>query len=259
MDNNEVLTSYEQFGIYGLIANLEKYNDSDINPRVTAYNLLKAGRIIAKKSVGETLSYLPNIAFDLCHHDSIYRMAALLYIELGSMDKALECFSYLYHYYQEQSVVPHDHYALIEQQLVDHYKNDSDIQRWIDDNQQFYKQQRILNNVKEYPEAMPLDDITKQRTYFTGVYNRYGIETLIAALKNDVRVNDRAKAVLLIRASRAIGAIADEGTSIESLFANKALELDGSDTVVKNSYQAYLRAGDLNKVTQLKEQYPELL
>ena len=46
-----------------------------------------------------------------------------------------------------------------------------------------------------------------------------------------------AKAIILIRAGRTIGDIASEGPSVETLFANKALELDNSDTVVNNSYQ----------------------
>jgi len=82
---------------------------------------------------------------------------------------------------------------------------------------------------------------------------------LIFSIENDTRFNNRVKAVLLIRASRAIGAIAEEGTSIESVFANKALQLDDSKAVVENSYQAYLRAGDLNKLAQLKEKHPEIL
>lgn len=259
MNADKVLTAYDQFGIYGLITYLEKNNNSEISPRVTAYNLLKAGRIIAKKSIDERLSYLPDIAFGLSRHDSIYRMAALLYIELGDMNKALECLSYLYHYYAEQSIAPHEHYAIIEKQLVERFKDIAEIQRWIADNYESYKYQRALNNIKEYSEIMPTEDVSKQKKYFINIYRRYGINTLITALENDIRFNERAKAVLLIRASRAIGSIAEEGTSIESLFADKAIALDNSDTVVKNSYHAYMRAGDLNKLTQLKEKYPQLV
>lgn len=259
MNSDEVLTAYDQLGIYGLITYLEKNNNSDISPRVTAYNLLKAARLLAKKSIDETLSYLPNIAFGLSHHDSIYRMAALLYIELGDMEKALECMSYLHHYYVEQSVEPHEHYAIIEKKLVERFKDVAEIQRWIAENYESYKYQRALNNVKEYSEIMPTEDVAKQKKYFIDLYRRYGINTLIIALENDIRFNDRAKAVIFIRASRAIGSIAEEGTSVESLFADKAIELDSSDTVVKNSYQAYMRAGDLNKLTQLKEKYPQVV
>lgn len=92
--------------------------------------------------------------------------------------------------------------------------------------------------------------------YFKRLYRLYGVDTLIFTIENDTRFNNRVKAVLLlIRASRAIGAIAEEGTSIESVFANKALQLDESKAVVENSYQAYLRAGDLNKLAQLKEKH----
>lgn len=259
MDNAQILENYERLGIYGLILELEKDNDTGINKRVAAYNLLKAGRVIAKKSIDETLSYLPNIAFGLSRHDSIYRMAALLYIELGDMKKALECLSYLHHYYEEQSIEPHEHYAIIEKQLVEKLKDMADIQRWIADNYESYKYQRALNNIKEYSEVMPTEDVAKQKKYFIDLYRRYGINTLITALENDIRFNDRTKAVLLIRASRAIGSIAEEGTSVESLFADKAIELDSSDTVIKNSYHAYMRAGDLNKLTQLKEKYPQVI
>lgn len=259
MNNTETITAYEKFGIYGLITSLEDNGDSDINPRVKAYNLLKIGREFAKKSKSETLGYLPNIAFELSRHESIYRMAGLLYIELGNMEKALECLSYLHHYYQDQSIEPHEQYTLIERQLVNNYKEAEDIQNWIAEHQQNYHQQKILNNIKEYPSVMPTEDVTEQKTHFKRLYRRYGIETVISAIENDSRFNDRVKAVLMIRASRTIGSIAEEGPSVESLFANKALELDTSDTVVKNSYQAYMRAGDLNKLTQLKEKYPQVV
>ena len=185
-------------------------------------------------------------------------MAALLYIELGSMDEALKCLSYLHHYYEEQAIEPHKQYEMIKQQLIDN-KDAAQIETSIEDYQFQYNQQKVSNNIKEYSETMPADDISEQKTYFKHLYRRYGVDTLVAAIENDVRFNDRAKAVLLIRASRTIGAIAEEGTSIESLFANRALELDTSDTVVKNSYQAYMRAGDLNKLTQLKEKYPKTI
>ena len=84
------------------------------------------------------------------------------------------------------------------------------------------------------------------------------METVIASINNDVRFNDRQKAVVLIRASRAIGTIAEEGPSIESVFAEEAMKMDTSDTVINNIYQAYLRAGDLNKVQQLKSQYSHI-
>lgn len=259
MDNAQILKKYENLGVYGLILELNKENSTEINPRVAAYNLLKAGRLLAKKSIDETLSYLPDIAFGLSRHDSIYRMAALLYIELGDMNKALECLSYLYHYYAEQSIEPHEHYAIIEKQLVERFKDIAEIQRWIADNYESYKYQRALNNIKEYSEIIPTEDITEQKTHFKRLYLRYGIETVISAIENDSRFNDRVKAVLMIRASRTIGSIAEEGTSVESLFADKAIVLDNSDTVVKNSYHAYMRAGDLNKLTQLKEKYPQVV
>ena len=257
MDNISLLHSFQKLGIYGLINYLNQ-QDNNSNPRVQAYNLLKAGRELAKKSVDERLSYLPDIAFDLSRHESIYRIAALLHIDLGNMNKALECLSYLYHYYEEQAVEPHEQYELIKQQLVDSYKDSAQIEAYIKDYQAQYQQQKVLNNIKEYSETMPADDVSEQKTYFKRLYRRCGIDTLIAAIEHDVRFNDRAKAVLLIRASRTIGAIAEEGSSIESLFANRALELDTSDTVVKNSYQAYMRAGDLNQLAKLKETYSQI-
>lgn len=256
--NIELTSSFQKSGIYGLINHMiEQYNGED-NPRVQAYNLLKAGRELAKKSVDERLSYLPNIAFDLSTHESIYRVAALLYIELGNKDEALQCLSYLHYYYEEQSVEPHDQYELIKQQLIENYKDVAYVEAGIKDYQKQYQQQKILNNIKEYSETMPIEEVSEQKMYFKRLYRRYGIDTLIAAIEYDVRFNDRAKAILLIRASRTIGAIAEEGTSIESIFANRALELDTSDTVVKNSYQAYMRAGDLNQLAKLKETYPEI-
>ncbi|WP_201616701.1 hypothetical protein [Psychrobacter immobilis] len=258
MDNLSLLYSFKKSGIYGLITYLDK-QDYDSHPRVQAYNLLKAGRELAKKLTNERLSYLPDLAFDLSRHESVYRMAALLYIELGNMDEALKCLSYLHYYYEEQAVESHDQYGLIKQQLIDNYKDSAQIEAYIKDYQEQYQQQKILNNIKEYSETMPTEEVSEQKTYFKRLYRRYGVATLIAAIEKDVRFNDRAKAVLLIRASRTIGAIADEGNSIESVFASKALELDTSDTVVKNSYQAYMRAGDLNQLARLKETHPNTL
>ncbi len=257
MKNDKNIKVYQESGIYGLITYLNEQDD-DSNPRVQAYNLLKVGRELAKKSIGERLSYLPNIAFDLSRHETIYRIAALLHIELGNMDKALECLAYLHYYYEEQEIEPHDQYRLIKQQLIENYKDAAQIEAYINDYQEQYQQQKILNNIKEYSETMPTNDVSEQKMYFKRLYRRYGVDTLITAIENDVRFNDRAKAVLLIRASRTIGAIAEEGTSIESVFANRALELDTSDTVVKNSYQAYMRAGDLNQLAKLKETYPDI-
>ncbi|WP_010200826.1 hypothetical protein [Psychrobacter sp. PAMC 21119] len=256
--NSKLESSFQIFGIYGLITYLNQ-NNEEKNPRVQAYNLLKAGRELAKKSANETLSYLPDIAFDLSRHESVYRMSALFYIELDNTHEALKCLSYLHYYYEEQSVEPHKQYALIKQQLVDNNKDDVDIEAFIEEYQKQYQYQKIANNIKEYSESIPTEDLSEQKMYFKRLYRRYGVDTLIFAIENDTRFNNRVKAVLLIRASRAIGAIAEEGTSIESVFANKALQLDESKAVVENSYQAYLRAGDLNKLAQLKEKHPEIL
>lgn len=257
--NTTPIASFQESGIYGLINYLIKQYNGEDNPRVQAYNLLKAGRELAKKLADMRLNSLPDIALDLSRHESVYRMAGLLYIELGNTDTdaALKCLSYLYYYYQEQSLEPHEQYSLLKQKLVDGSEDSVNIESLIEDYQEQYQQQRVINNIKEYPEIMPIEDVSEQKTYFKRLYRRYGIDTLIAAIENDVRFNNRTKAVLLIRASRSIGAIAEEGTSIESVFANKALELDTSNTVVQNSYQAYMRAGDLNKLAQLKEKYPE--
>ncbi|MEN6669687.1 hypothetical protein AAJP47_04845 [Psychrobacter sp. B38] len=254
--SSELLSNFQDSGIYGLITYLNQ-NIDEKNPRVQAYNLLKAGRELAKKSADGRLGYLPDIAFDLSRHESVYRMAGLLHIELGDTDSALKCLSYLHYYYQEQSLEPHEQYSIIKQQLVDGFEDSVNIESLIADYQEQYQQQKVINNIKEYPETMPIEDVSEQKTYFKRLYRRYGVDTLIAAIENDIRFNNRTKAVLLIRASRTIGAIAEEGTSIESVFASKALELDTSNTVVQNSYQAYMRAGDLNKLTQLKEKYPE--
>ncbi|MGE6408624.1 MULTISPECIES: hypothetical protein [unclassified Psychrobacter] len=258
MNSPFLLDSFQNFGIYGLICYVNQHNDEN-NPRVQAYNLLKAGRELAKKTTDARLNYLPNIAFDLNSHESIYRIAALLYIELDHTHEALKCLSYLHYYYEEQSVEPHKQYVLIKRQLADNNKDGIDIEAFIEEYQGQYQQQKIANNIKEYSESIPTEDLSEQKMYFKRLYRRYGVQTLIFAIENDTRFNNRVKAVLLIRASRAIGAIAEEGTSIESVFANKALQLDESKAVVENSYQAYLRAGDLNKLAQLKEKYSEIL
>ncbi|MFK3917273.1 hypothetical protein [Psychrobacter sp. NPDC078501] len=259
MNNMQILEKYKELSVYGLILELEKNNGTEINTRVAAYNLLKAGRIIAKKSVSKTLGYLPDIAFDLSRHESVYRIAAFLYIDLGEKQKALECVSYLHYYYKDHETEPHAQYNLILQQLINAFENESEINVYIDNGEKEYQEQKILNIIKDYPEFLSETDITDQATYFSKIYRRLGINAVFASIISDVRFNSRQKAILLIRASRAVATISDEGPSIESLFANRALELDTSDSVIKNSYQAYLRAGDLNKLTQLKEQYPELL
>lgn len=258
MDDLSLLNSFQGSGIYGLICYVDQNTDKS-NTRIKAYSLLKAGRELAKKSANKKLSYLPDIAFDLSRHESVYRMAALLYIELDNTHEALKCLSYLHYYYEEQPVEPHKQYALIKQQLIDSHKDDIDIETFIEEYQEQYQQQKIANNIKEYSESIPTEDVSEQKMYFKRLYRRYDINTLIFAIENDTRFNNRVKAVLLIRASRAIGAIAEEGTSIESVFANKALQLDDSKAVVENSYQAYMRAGDLNKLAQLKEKYSEIL
>lgn len=258
MESQEFLDIFQRNGIYGLICYVDQHTD-DSNNRTKAYNLLKAGRELAKKSASYKLSYLPDIAFDLSRHESVYRMAALLYIEVDNTHEALKCLSYLHYYYKEQSVELHKQYDLIKQQLVDSHKDDVDIETFIEEYQGQYQQQKIANNIKEYSESIPTEDVSEQKMYFKSLYRRYGVYTLIFAIENDTRFNNRVKAVLLIRASRAIGAIAEEGTSIESVFADKALQLDNSKAVVENSYQAYMRAGDLNKLAQLKEKYSEIL
>lgn len=256
---NLILNEYQKSGIFGLISYIARNQEEDENPRSTAYNLLKFGLNISKKSTDKRLLLLPDIAFDLSRHESIYRIAGLLYGELEEYEKALECLSYLYFFYQEKELTPHNQYQLIKDQLIEHYGSISEVDSKIERNENLYQEQRILSHIKEYPNLLSVDDIGEQKEYFKRVYRRYGKETLLKAIETDVRFNNREKAVLLIRASRTIGAIAEEGPSIETLFANKALKLDNSDTVVKNSYQAYLRAGDLNNITQLKDQYPEIL
>lgn len=251
--DNDLLESYNKYGLYGLIISLEKHCSHEID-RVKAYNLLKAGLQIAKKSPHTTLNYLPEIAFNLSRHESIYRIAGLLYTELGNYDKALECLIYLHYYYQANDIVPHKQYALIKEALINHF----DIDKQIEDNESIYQELSMLTHIKEYPEVLDLEDISKQKTYFKRLYRRFGIETVLKAIENDIRLAPREKAIILIRASRTIGAIADEGSSVESLFANKALDYDTSETVVNNAYQAYLRAGDLNNIKKLKKSYAYL-
>lgn len=255
MDNIVILESFQSCGIYGLIENLTKNQNSEEKPRMKAVNLLKAARVIAKKSVDKRLNYLPAIALDLSGHESVYRMAALLYIELDNLQEALQCMSYLHHYYEDEAVMPHEQFNLIKQQIADSYASDKELNSLIEEYQETYQRQRILNNIKDCSDVMPSVNSSEQKIYFKQIYRRFGVATIIAAIENDMRFNDRMKAVLLIRAGRTIGSIANEGPSVETLFANRALELDNSDTVVNNSYQSYLRAGDLNKIQQLKSQY----
>ncbi|MGP5120470.1 hypothetical protein ACTXJF_10460 [Psychrobacter alimentarius] len=259
MDHNTDFTGvFQRSGVYGLIADLEKYSNFEKNLRVKAFKLLQAARTIAKRSPDRRLKYLPSIAFDLSRHESIYRMSALLYIELDSMEKAIECLSYLHYYYQNNDNAPHAHYALIKDKLVEHYGDISAVDTLIAKHEDYYKEQAILYNLKEYVDILPTDDVEEQLSYFKKLFLRYDVETVIASINNDVRFNDRQKAVVLIRASRAIGTIAEEGPSIESVFAEEAMKMDTSDTVINNIYQAYLRAGDLNKVQQLKSRYSHI-
>ncbi len=253
-----ILEAYQKLGIYGLIVYLEEHKGIGENTRIKAINLLKAARIIAKKLTDNSLTFLPSITFDISRHESVYRMSALLYIELDSMEKAIECLSYLHYYYQNNDIAPHAHYALIKDKLVEHYGDISAVDTLIAKHEGYYKEQAILYNLKEYVDILPTDDVEEQLSYFKKLFLRYGVDTVIASIKNDVRFNDRQKAVVLIRASRAIGTIAEEGPSIESVFAEEAMKMDTSDTVINNIYQAYLRAGDLNKVQQLKSQYSHI-
>lgn len=251
--------SFQKSGVYGLISFFVENNSADDSPRVIAYKLLKASRDIAKKSKDQRLNYLPPIAFDLNGHESIYRMAALLYIELDNFEEALKCVSYLHYYYADEAIEPHEQFNVIKQHLSDSYTNDDGLNSAIEEYQGTYQQQRVLNNIKDYQDIMPSEDIIEQKVYFKRLYRRFGVATIISTIEKDMRFNDRAKAIILIRAGRTIGDIASEGPSVETLFANKALELDNSDTVVNNSYQAYLRAGDLNKIQQLKSQYSHII
>lgn len=258
IENSSLLSSYQELGIYGLIVYLEEHRNIEENTRVKAINLLKAARIVAKKSVDKSLNYIPSIAFDISRHESVYRVSALLYIELNNMEKAIECLSYLHYYYQNNDIAPHTHYALIKDKIVEYYGEISAVDKLIAKHEGYYKKQTILYNLKEYVDILPTDDVEEQLNYFKKLFLRYGVETVIASIKDDVRFNDRQKAVVLIRASRAIGTIAEEGPSIESVFAEEAMKMDTSDTVINNIYQAYLRAGDLNKVQRLKSQYSHI-
>lgn len=253
------IDDFQKFGIYGLISNFIIANEDTDNPRVLAYNLLKEARQIAKKYVDKRLNQIPLIAFDLSRHESVYRNAALLYIELNEGQQAIECFSYLHNYYQDNDANFHEQYGIIKQKIIDGFISESDLDQQLAKSIEAYPNQKAVNCIKDFSETLPETAADEQAIYFGRVYRHFGTDAVLTSITNDVRFNGRQKAVLLIRASRAVAAISDEGPSIESLFANKALELDTSDTVIKNSYQAYLRAGDLNKLTQLKDQYPELL
>lgn len=254
-----VMDSFQNSGVYGLISFLINSTNKDENSRVQAYELLKAGRNLAKKSKDKRLNYLPPIAFDLSRHESIYRIAALLYIELGDIEKAMDCIAYLEYYYRDKEVEPHKQFNLIKQQLINEHIDAASLESHIVDYEEKYEQEKILSNISEYGDIMPTEDLTEQKTYFRRLYRRYGAQTVITSIENDVRFNQREKAIFLIRAGRTIGGIADEGPSIESLFANKALEIDRSETVIKNSYQAYLRSADLNKISQLKDEYASII
>lgn len=258
MDNEVIYKAFQEAGVYSLIIYLEQENKNN-NPRVKAYNLLKVGRMLAQKSISRTLHYLPDIAFDISCHESVYRMAAFLYIDFGEYQKALECLCYLHHYYQDHDLKSHKQYDLIKQKLLEVSLTEAELNEQLKSSLEAYNQQNILNNIKDFSETLPETDAAEQAIYFGKIYRHFGTNAVFASITSDVRFNNRQKAVLIIRASRAVAAISDEGPSIESLFANKALELDTSDTVIKNSYQAYLRAGDLNKITQLKDQHPEFL
>lgn len=258
MNNENIIKAYENLGLYGLILTLEKNITSEVNARVKAYNLLKAGRTIARKSPYKSLKYLPLVAYDLSRHESIYRAAAFLYIELNDIEKASECLYYLHYYYQNTNSIVHTHYNIIKSKLIKHYGSSSVVDSLIVENEIYYQQQNILCNLKNNSISLPIDSINEQVDYFKELYQKYDANTVIASIQHDVRLNNRQKAVLLIRASRAVGAVAEEGSSIESLFANEAIKLNDSATVINNIYQAYMRAGDLNQLANLKEKYPDI-
>lgn len=253
------LHDFQNFGIYGLVSSFVLLNKNTNNPRVLAYNLLKEARQIAKKYADKRLNQIPLIAFDISRHESVYRNAAFLYIELDEGQHAIECLSYLHHYYQDNDANFHEQYSIIKQRIIDAFVSESELEQQLAESIDTYPNQKAVNCIKDFSETLPETDAAEQAIYFGKIYRHFGTNAVFASITSDVRFNNRQKAVLIIRASRAVAAISDEGPSIESLFANKALELDTSDTVIKNSYQAYLRAGDLNKITQLKDQHPEFL
>lgn len=258
VDDLKVIERYNKEGIYGLISELEEIN-LQTKPREKAYNLLKWGYKIAKKSHEEKLGYLPCIAFDLSRHHTIYRMAGLIYFETGNIDKACECLSYLDAFYAENQIETHKQFTQLYEHLLSHFPNKASLRKVINKNKNNYEALKALNSLKEFGENIPTEDIDQQKVFFETIYQRYGREAVIQSIKNDIRFKDREKAILLIRASKAIGLIDEEGPSIESIFADEAIGLDTSDTVVNNVYHAYLRAGDLNKIEALKNQYPSII
>ena len=95
------ISTYQELGVYGLINLLQDKYPLENNRRIIAYNLLKAGYQVAKKNKADSLVCLPLIALDLSRHESIYRMAVLLLIELGEFKQAIKYVSYLYYYYKD--------------------------------------------------------------------------------------------------------------------------------------------------------------
>lgn len=254
----ELEANFKNQGVYGLITNLYSASSFESNHRVIAYNLLKAGYQIAKKNKADSLACLPLIALDLSRHESIYRMAALLLIELGEYDKAMKYVSYLHYYYKDNNLEPHKQYKYVEEKILEGYLNKPEYDQAIESMADDYRNELVLNNIKENSDILSESDPSEQKVYFEKLYKKYNKETVIASVVSDSRFSDRQKAVILIRASRAVGQIAEEGPSIESSFAKKAVELDTSNSVINNAYQAFLRAGDVNQVVRLKEEYPQL-
>lgn len=252
------ISTYQELGVYGLINLLQDKYPLENNRRIIAYNLLKAGYQVAKKSKADSLACLPLIALDLSRHESIYRMAALLLIELGEFKQAIKYISYLYYYYKDNSLEPHKQYKYVEEKILESYLTQPEYDQAIESMADEYRNELVLNNIKENSDILPKSDPSEQKVYFEKLYKKYNKETVIASVVSDSRFSDRQKAVILIRASRAVGQIAEEGPSVESSFANKAVELDTSDSVINNAYQAFLRAGDVNQVVRLKEEYPQL-
>lgn len=259
-ENIEIhLNAFNQYGIFGLCETVVAELGSDALPRIKAYSLLKIGRQLIKRSKNANLAKLPSMALDLSYHESVYRQAALFYVELNDVRSALECIAYLHYYYAQNKQSPHEQYNLILKKLIESGTKEEDVKRIISSYKSIYDKKRSLVNVKECGKVLPVSDASEQKSYFKWLYRRFDLNTVLASIYGDDRFNQQQKAVLLLRAGRAVGAIAEEGHSVESVFAEKALALSQTESIVKNGYQAYLRAGNLEKIQELKNSHKDIL
>lgn len=248
MNIKELIDHYYQSGIIGVLEYIGILDPENINPRITAYNIINAGYKIAKANKSPSLNIFPEIALGLSRHESIYRMAGLFEFEIDNVDLALEYLIYLYYFYKENETAPHPQYLLLEKKIARSWGRDISLEEFIKNHKYIYYRHLIQFNIKEFSETINIEDISKQRSFFTRLYRKYDENTVLAAIEYDVRFNDRDKALLILRAAQIINEIADDSFDIAKNFADCALTKDQSTNVIREAYKTYLKSDKPNNV-----------